>query len=852
MLREAAPTASQNIERTAVAHPEHRPAPAGTVWSRLRAPLLYAIALSALLAVVHPEIMFGGKVYGSADAANSDAFALTGDAWLQEHGDYPEWNPYLFGGMPTFGSTAYRRWVYPVGEAMTWLQNSAGFPPSTWLLAHMLFGGAGMIWLLGSWGLPPWARLLGAACWLLFPKTVAWAVHGHGSKLVAAMYLPWIVGWTFAAFEGRARRAAGWLALLVGLQFLRGHPQITYYIFLAVGIVAAGRWIAVAATRRTTGEPLPVAPTVWGLAALAAAFLVGAVSLLPQHDYAAWSVRGAAEGGGASYAFATNWSLSPRELGSFLFPAQAGFGQGTYQGAMPFNDYPNTLGFMALILTVAAWGDRRRWVVRSLFGVLVMAVLVSFGKHFPVLYNPFYELLPYFNKFRTPSMILTLAGFAVAVLAAVGAGRLVDLVDKGGPRPRRFAVILIGAGVLLWIGALGAARDLYGAHLGNLAAASGRSAPPPALVSAAWGLHRADLFRIGCVLAACGGGVLIALRGAGSRRGLLGWLLCVLVIVELVGVDLRITHPERSLRRLASDASGRTVLVASPALISDWKPDSGDIGDGTYSRLADALGHERVWPLGRDAGSNAGMIAGVRSLGGYSPVKLAAFETVRQRLYDPEQPAARLASWLGAVVISFDQVVPDNVLPALASLGADLAPTPRLVGDQAVYTNRSALPRARLVHTWRPIDESLEDFLDLVQDGRVHPQMQATLDREPVPAPVANDLAEPPVEYLLDGLDEVVLRAAPTTPAILVLADMNHPGWSVTVDGQPGVLLSVDHILRGVALPAGDHEVRFVYHDPSLRRSLMLSFIGLALASILLFIGVREKSNDLSERTDAA
>lgn len=835
-----------------MAHSEHHPAIVGTVWSRLHAPLLYALALLALLAVVHPEVMFGGKVYGSADAANSDAFAVTGDAWLQEHGDYPEWNPYLFGGMPTFGSTAYRRWVYPVGEAMNWLQNSAGFPPSTWLLAHMLFGGAGMIWLLGRWGLPPWARLLGAACWLLFPKTVAWAVHGHGTKLVVAMYLPWIVGWTFAAFEGHARRAAGWLALLVGLQLLRAHPQITYYTFLAVGTVVIGRWIAVAATRRATGEPLPVTATVWGLVAFAAAFLIGAVSLLPLHDYAAWSVRGASEGGGASYAFATDWSLSPREFGSFLFPAQAGFGQGTYQGAMPFNDYPNTLGFVALILAVAAWGDRRRWAVRSLFGLLAVAVLVSFGKHFPVLYGPLFEFLPYFNKFRIPSMILMLAGFAVAVLAAVGAGRLVDLVDKGGARPRRLAVILIGAGALLWIGALGVARDLYGSQLGNLAAASGRPAPPPALISAAWGLHRADLFRIGCVLVAFGGGVLVAQRWTGTGRRLLGWLLCVLVIVELAGVDLRITHPERSLRRLARDASGRTALVASPALISDWKPDKGDSGGGTYLRLADVLGHERVWPLGRDAGTNAGMVAGVRSLGGYHPAKLAAFETVRRSLNDPERPAARLASWLGAAVVSFDQALPDNVLPALASLGADLAPTPRLVGNLVVYTNRSALPRARLVHAWRSADESLEDFLGFVQEGRIRPLEQATLDREPTPAPVVNALAESPVDYLVDGLDEVVLRAVPNTAAILVLADMNHPGWSVTVNGQPGVLLSVDHILRGVALPAGDHEVRFVYHDPSLRRSLMLSFIGLALASILLFIGVREKSNDLSERTDAA
>ena len=35
--------------------------------------------------------------------------------------------------------------------------------------------------------------LLGAVVFVLFPKVVAWGVHGHGSKLGAAMYLPWAV-----------------------------------------------------------------------------------------------------------------------------------------------------------------------------------------------------------------------------------------------------------------------------------------------------------------------------------------------------------------------------------------------------------------------------------------------------------------------------------------------------------------------------------------------------------------------------------------------------------------------------------------------------------------------------------
>ena len=90
-----------------------------------------------------------------------------------------------------------------------------------------LFGGLGMAWLLSRWRLPVAALVLGAVVWLLFPRIVAWGVHGHGTKLGAAMYLPWLVGWALRVLDGRSWRAVGMTGLLLGLQLLRVHVQIT-------------------------------------------------------------------------------------------------------------------------------------------------------------------------------------------------------------------------------------------------------------------------------------------------------------------------------------------------------------------------------------------------------------------------------------------------------------------------------------------------------------------------------------------------------------------------------------------------------------------------------------------------
>jgi uncharacterized membrane protein YfhO len=60
-----------------------------------------------------------------------------------------------------------------------------------------------------------------------------------------------------------------------------------------------------------------------------------------------------------------------------------------------------------------------------------------------------------------------------------------------------------------------------------------------------------------------------------------------------------------------------------------------------------------------------------------------------------------------------------------------------------------------------------------------------------------------------------------------VLSENHYPGWRAYIDGRLVETLRVDYNLRGVALPAGEHTVEFVFRPKSV-------FIGLGLSLVTL------------------
>lgn len=806
--------------------------------------LVCLLAVLASLLLVHPEIALQGKIYASSDAESAEAFQTIGRESL-EAGEYPHWNPFVFLGMPSYASLAFNPGVYPLTEPVRWVRDTLGLPPMTWLLFHLFLAGlstsAYLRWRGCSWA----TAAFGGALIIALPKFIAWSAYGHGTKLGTFAWLPLALWCTEALLRGGGRGWAAALALVLSLQLLRGHVQIAYYTVLAMGVYVLFDLIASVRSGGSWRESLR--PVGWIALAGVLALGVSASLYLPVFEYQSWSIRGAGGGGGgggSAYDYATSWSMLWTEISTFWWPTAVGYGRAAYVGGMPFTDYPHYVGLPLLLLGLWSVVRRRdRWNGALLFLVIV-STLVALGNHGP-LYRLFYELLPGFQKFRVPVMILCLHHFALILLAA---GGLEDLLDRlrEGERPRWMGRPLLGAGLLLglvlvFLGSVGGstfASSLVQQWQG-MAAAAGRASPPSDALAEAADLAVSDALRLGAILLALSLILAAWARGRIPRAAVVG-LAGLLLLIDLWRVDQPLLHPEDHLSQIARQGS-RLVSVPSAEVIRSLEgledaPDAEALARWLHQREE----RPRVWPLGSQRSQDNVLAAEhLVSLGGYHAAKLKVYQDLREELF-AQRPSTRLANLLAARWVLVPQVLSDRTLGALEEMGLRLSPEPPYQGTEGVlYENLTVGPRAWMVHEYRlespggSTTGSLPDesvLRRLLAPG-FDPARSVILSEEPTIAPRPAG-APPEIDVRDPSHHRVVVEVDTEAPGILVLADVWYPEWGVWVDGERHSLLRADHALRAVALESGEHVVEFRYEASAHRRGIWIRNASLLLIAV--------------------
>ena len=431
----------------------------------------------------------------------------------------------------------------------------------------------------------------------------------HVNIVACAAWLPWLLLLTDRLITGDAHlhptRGTALLALVMGLEFLAGHPQIALLTLLAV--VAYGMYLLWAIRPQGRILALFVLSVLLGVA-------LAAAQLLPSFELTQLSVRS----GGLDPAFFTSFSLHPLYLVSLLSPFVLG------------NPYPNTsvelvsyMGWLPLLLALLApFVVPRRQEAglhsvkheRFFAALAIIALLLALGR-----WNPFYTALlrlPLFNLFRVPARYLYLFSFSTAMLAGLGLNALLSRSQRFVHRVEgRYGWLVIAAVALLAL--LGASRV--------------RSVDE---LIALWRWLPAALGLLSLVWLAW------AWRSKGSPYGLLATLALVLVVVDLIAFNAvyNLTY---------NQTMSFKEFTAPPRSLSFFRSQAGIYRIYTHEEIVPVLPvmRESYYP-------NLSLIHGLSAGNGFFPLLL-----MRYARY-VEQMTPRMLDLLGVRYFLIPQVLP--------------------------------------------------------------------------------------------------------------------------------------------------------------------------------------------------
>jgi len=746
------------------------------------------LVASDLLTIVTPYSALPGASVGHNQLLSDIAFQFY--PWFSfvgkalHHGQLPQWNPALLGGVAVTPN-GYVSLYYPP----TWL--AAAVSP---FVAYNLFVLFHLV--LGALGTYAFSRVVGArrsAAWVagLLAFTAAFWVHWslHLVHLGSFVWLPWALAAGHRLVVAPSPRRVALLAAVFGLWWLGGNPQYVYdgSAVLVVYLLGLAVLLSVRSGRRAGSLPLRVGGVV---GALGLGLALAAPVLLPTLGMSGHILRSREPGPptGAVPRSEAIRVLVPDATGSPADHVLYGSNDELRMDS-PF------VGVTTFLLAVAALGARRtgtepgRWL---LFGILAVVVVLAYST--PV-HHLLYAVVPGYDRFRAvPARWFSVVPAVALPLAALG----LDGLLAGLHRSRR---ALAAAGVIS-VGAVGAWLAWQATHTGAPRRFfAGRAAGTVALVVvvlvAGWLARRRPVVAV-TVLAACA----VVEVGVNTTR----WY---------PSVDTGSAYPAARASAIVTERGGRVVRV----------------GDRTV-----------FGPLGADVP----MVYGGTDADGQAVFLSRDYDRYR-RLIDDYGTFGRdlsavppLADGTLATSPLLDAL---DVRTVVADPGVGVPPAYAVVdpGTPVVYARPSPGP-AVVVPVARPVTP--EGAWAAVAAPGWDPS--ATTAVIGLGAPVAGGPGT--VTGGASGPDRERWTVDAPSGGFLRISGNWDGGWTATVDGRKTPVLRADAIFRGVVVGPGRHRVGFSYRNQAEHVGRLVAGFALVVVAGLVLVGRRRKSTFWSRR----
>ncbi len=743
------------------------------------------------------RMIFFGEIVTTNDEYERHPINEWRDSYINDQGDIPQWYPNLFSGMPSYGG-----YIYTNGDPTKIFRSKILFNPGLKVWFYLFLSGVGMFILLQFFKINKISALFGSLISALTPYAFGLINAGHLNKIFAMAYVPWVI-YAGIYFIHKPRIISLLvLSLVTALQLWANHPQVAYYTWMVIGFYYM--WILVSSIIDKAFTSKDSLYPLFGLiVGIAIALLMVSDPYVDIYKFQEHSNRGAVSvldqssetSKGTKWEYATQWSFHPKELLSLIYPYYFGLQntsdveKGAYWGFMPFTQSTHYVGLVILMFSILGIVLRKPKRFELIFWVVTgLIVLTGFGSFFSILYKPFYSLLPFFSKFRIPSMIYLLLAITIPILGARGLDIFIDVYEEKKEMKKVFTVIsgfLIMSLLLFMFGELILSFSGFSdARYDPMTISKLRSA-------------RIELFNKGLLLAIFICASIGALIYSLSQKKIDNKTFKYLVILIAL-LDIWIVNSE--------------FMNVRPPLNLDRKFRR----DNLVNHIKSDKEHFRIFPAD-EMGSNKYSYWNIESIGGYRPIKLRNY----QDLMDAggfSRP--RVLDMLNVKYVVTKKKINNPNFKKIESI-------------KGLYENKNVLPKSWIVSDIKNVSTQRESLMEILLSG-FNPKDIAIVYDYNGPQISNNSGGDVSVKSREENRIELVSKTE--AGGLLVLSEIYYrPGWIAKVNDVETPIYQTNHILRSIYVPKGVSNIVFEYDNTDWKRTRLLSRIS--FISVILILG---------------
>ena len=831
-------------------------------WFKKLVPHGVAVLIFLVVAFVYCKPVLEGKVVAQHDITHWKGSIQQSLEYQKTHdGKGPLWTNSLFSGMPAFqiGGVPYNNVVPSYVHMIMTL--GLPKPVNFFFLACICF-----YFLCITLRVRTVFGILGALAFAYATYNPIITAVGHDTKMLSIAYMPALLASIILIYEKRYWLGAGLTALFTSVLIIQNHPQIDYYLFFTLGIMTifyAARWIK---NKEWRHFGLAI---VFTIVAGLTGVLTNAASIFSTYEYQKETIRGGARSivdstaknenasNGLTKDYALSYSMNITEPFIMMVPRM--YGGASYAMELKEEDskaleslraFPNEVqqqvsqylsfywGGMAkpgesvsgpayvgaiicvlAILAMFVLDGKHKWWILTAVGITIM---MSWGSYFDTLNGFLYKALPLYNKFRAPSMILVVSQMLLPLLAVLGLSKIADTTDKKTLLPR-FKKGLIAVAItfaLLFIIYFisdfmsGADNEL----MKRLKSGGAQAQQALQIFSSFFEGLREDRksLMMGDILRSLGFGavalllVFLAIRKTISDL-VLGIGLIIFVLIDSFTIDVKYLNYESYRDKQENEGS-----------FVKTKSDEEILADKSFFRVYNVTGDQFQENITSYY---------YNSVGGYHPAKIAIYQELIENKLSSQQ--------LNMPVL--------NMLNTKYLIQKD-----RNGQTEAYQKNDSALGNCWLVKNIQFVKDANAEMNSL---GNFNPADTAVVQesfKSFIPfQPEADSAAT--ISLVKNDNDIVTYTFNAASNQFAVFSEVYYEnGWKAYIDGKETPIVKVNYVLRGLAVPAGKHDIRFEFKPNGYIKGRKITSVAQVLLGILLLSALFMEWRKRKSKTNAA